>query len=191
MNTTKFAIIAGTAVLFAENSAPHQKVLTPEQKEYQAEFAQWQAQRKELNIKAKSVLGDEMAREKAGDCPNASSTREELECLSTEMAKTQSNYETFAGAIRGMLAMSVPMMPGQKPASGPTGMERTATELVEEFDQLEAEAKKYRTEAGTVAFNQYKGGTLAPVFEGQATQRLVRLHMQEIAFIYGEKVSNH
>src|ERR1019366_7075717 len=97
-------------------------------------------------------------------------------------------YAIFAGAIRAMLALSVPTMPGEPPSIGPTGASPTATEDANEFDQLEAESKQYRDHAAAAVYNQYWGGTEAPVAEAQ--QRLLRLHFQEVAFIYESLLSN-
>jgi hypothetical protein len=90
-----------------------------------------------------------------------------------------------------MLALAYPTMPGDQPVSGPTGTPLTSTERVTEFDQLEAQSKRFRDDGVRAAYDQYKGGTLAPVFAAEAGQRLLRLHLQELAFIYGEELSNH
>ena len=108
----------------------------------------------------------------------------------TEITKTQSNYTAFAGSIRAMLALAYPTMPGQQPVSGPTGTPPSASERVAEFDRLEAQSKRYREDAARAAYNQYKGGTEAPVFASEAEQRLLRLHLQELAFIYEAELAN-
>jgi hypothetical protein len=149
------------------------------------------ARRNELRAAAQTALNAEMAREKAGDCPDAATTRAQEECLDAEMRKTEANYAAFAGAIRAMLGLSYATTPGDKPVSGPTGMPLTPEQRVAEFDQLEAESKRYRDAAAKAAFDQYKGGTLAPVFSIEAAQKLLRLHLQEVAFLYGEELSNH
>jgi hypothetical protein len=153
-------------------------------------MAQYLSQREELRAKAQAALAAEMNREKKGDCPDARTTVDIEQCLSEEIEKTQANYALFAGAIRAMLALVVPTTPGEAPYIGPTGMSPTATEDVTEFDQLEAESKQYREHAAGAAFNQYKGGTEAPVAQAMAEQRLLRLHFQEIAFIYEGLLSN-
>lgn len=72
----------------------------------------------------------------------------------------------------------------------PSGMALTSEEQVEEFDGIEAESKQNREHAAQAAFDQYKSGTMAPVFEMEAAQKLLRLHMQEPAFIYGRLLLN-
>jgi hypothetical protein len=90
-----------------------------------------------------------------------------------------------------MLSLSYPTMPGALPTLGPTGTPPTAAESVAEFDRLEAESSQYRQHAVTAAYNQFKGGSEAPVFAQEAEQRLLRLHLQALAFVYGELLSNH
>jgi hypothetical protein len=186
-------VAAFTIARFASSQQPipPHKILTPEQQHFQSEIANWISQCSVLRDKAQAALDSEIAREKIGDCPNAASTRAAEECLTTEMEKTQANYTAFANSLRTMLGLAYPTMPGDQPASGPTGMPLTPTERVAEFDQLEAQSKHFRDDGVRAAYNQYKGGTLAPVFAAEAGQRLLRLHLQEFAFIYGEELSNH
>ncbi|MBV9404785.1 MAG: hypothetical protein JO211_05540 [Acidobacteriaceae bacterium] len=187
----KAAILACIGLAFAQTPVRHTKVLTPEQGRYQAEVSQWVARHAELRAQAQKALSSEAARENASDCPDADTTRAQEECLASEIRKTQSNYAMFAEAIRTMLGLAYPTMPGEQPVSGPTGEPLTSDERVKEFDRLEAESKAYRDDASKAAYNQYRGGTLAPVFEAEAEQKLLRLHLEEMAFIYGEELSNH
>jgi hypothetical protein len=145
--------------------------------------------RNELRAAAQTALNAEEAREKAGDCPDATTTRAQEECLNGEMRKTEANYAAFASAIRAMLDLSY--AGSAQPISGPTGIPLTPEQRVAEFDRLEAESKAYRESAVKAAFDQYKGGTLAPVFSLEAAQKLLRLHLQEMAFVYGNELSNH
>ncbi len=184
------AVLANAGFGSAQTPALGQKVLTPDQKDFQAKTAQWRRERAALRARAQAAFDAETEREKRGDCPGAASTGAAVECLTAEIAKTQANYATFAGAIRAMLALAAPTMPGASPVSGPTGMPQTTTEAVTEFDQLEAESKKYREHAASAAYNRYKGGTEAPVFQLEAEQRLLRLHLQEVAFIYESLLAN-
>jgi hypothetical protein len=171
----------------AINGSPPPRVITPEQKQYQADVALWLTHRNELRTQAQNARNAEMAREKAGDCPNANTTRAQEECLAAEGRKTQANYAAFATAIRAMLALSYPTQAGEPaalPETPPTG-ERAA-----EFDRLEAESKAYRDDAVKAARDQFTGGTLAPVFALEAAQKLLRLHLQEMGFIYGEELTD-
>ncbi len=155
------------------------------------QIANWQNQRANLRKQAQTALAAESARESTGDCPDANTTRAQEQCLTAEHTKTEANYAVFVQAIRSMLALAYPTPPGQKPISGPSGTPLTSDELLAEFDRLEAESKQYREHATKAAYDQYKGGTLAPVFSMEATQKLLRLHMHEIAFLYGNLLSNH
>jgi hypothetical protein len=47
-------------------------------------------------------------------------------------------------------------------------MALTSEQLVEEVDRIEAESKQNRELAAQAAFDQYKSGTMAPVFEMEA-----------------------
>lgn len=187
----KATILACTGLALAQTSARPPKVVTPEQRRYQTEVSQWLAHRSQLRAQAQNALNAEMAREKAGDCPDANTTRAQEECLASEIQKTRSNYSAFADAVRTMLALPYPTMVGEQPISGPTGKPLTSDERVTEFDKLEAESKAYRDDASKAAYDQYRGGTLAPVFALEAEQKLLRLHLKEIAFIYGEQLSSH
>ena len=183
------SVSAEAARMQATSRVPKQ--LTPEQRTYQAEIAAWRTQRDALRIEAQAALATEMAREKRGDCPDATTTLAQNQCLGREMATTQENYARFAGALRKMLALAYPKMMGEPIPSGPTGTPPSAAESVAEFDGLEAEEKLYREHASTAAYHQFQGGTLAPVFAAEAAQKLMRLHMQELAFVYGELLLNH
>ena len=103
--------------------------------DYKAELAKWNAQRDLLRTQAKNALSAETAREKAGACPDAVTTLDIRTCLASDIAKTQANYDTFATAIRAMLALPVPGMPGEQATPGPTGLPAPASELVDEFDR--------------------------------------------------------
>ena len=172
------AVAASSPIVLAQAPSPPQ-------------FANLQSQRAALCKQAKSALADETARETAGDCPNVSTTRGSEECLAAESSKTQANYATFTAAVRAMLVLQYRSVPGGKPDSGPTGTPLTSDELSAEFDRLEAESKRYRQDASKAAYDQFKGGTFAPVFALAAEQKLLRLHLHELAFIYGELLSNH
>jgi hypothetical protein len=115
---------------------------------------------KSLHAQRRVAFDPETSRDKARDCPDANSTRAREICLQSKLEKTQANYAAFSGAIRALLALPAPATPGQQPYSGP---------------------------AANGAFNQDKGSSLAPVVEGQAELRLLRLHMEELGFIYGSR----
>jgi hypothetical protein len=144
-----------------------------------------------LHAQAQAALSAEQAREQAGQCAGVSSTREQEECLQSGMEKTEANVSAFSGAIRSLLALRSPTVSGpQQAASGPTGKPLSSSELVLAFDRNEAESQKFRQDEAKAAFDQYKGGTLAPVFQSETEQRLLRLHMQELALIYDWATAN-
>ncbi len=174
----------------AQKASRPKKVLTPDQVAYQQASAAWLVQYNALRQQAQAPYNQEMAREKAGDCPNADSTRAEEECLGHEITLTQANYAAVTTALRALLGLEHPTMPGEQPAFGPTGTPPTSQQRVAEFDRLEAASAAYRKLAATAAYNEYKGGSLAPVFAAQAEQRLTRSHLEELAFVYETEFSN-
>lgn len=160
------------------------------QTEYQTQVKTWQKTRDDLKQRARKALAGEAARDKAGDCPNADTTLAQRECLQAEDVKTQANYKAFTSALRAILASPYPEPPGAKPVSGPTGPEPTAAQRAVEFDRLEAAFQAYRELAQKAAYNEYAGGTLAPVAEMEASQELLRSHMRELARLYDNELSN-
>jgi hypothetical protein len=185
------SMMALASSAMSQTAAKPHKVLTPEQRQYQAQAAQWLTEREALRVQATNALDAEMQRGTAGDCPDAHSTMDAEKCLDQAIEVAQKNYLAFTSALRSMLGLAYPRMPGEKPVSGPTGTPLTATELVTEFDQLESQSKKYREAASTAAYHQFKGGTHAPVFEAEMELKLLRLHLQELSSIYGNKLSKH
>jgi len=162
----------------------HHKVLTPEQQEYQKQYGAFVDQRRTLQGQAQKAYNDEMAREKNDPCNAESTTRGSEECLGRESKLTDANYAAFTGAIRDILALTAPQI-GSGPISGPTGMPVSSEEQVKEFDALQAAWQRYRDLVPKTAYDQFKGGTLAPVFDGECTQQIVRSHMRELNQIYG------
>lgn len=160
------------------------KVLTPEQQEYQKQYRVFMDQRQALQAQAQKAYNDEMEREKNDQCKAESTTRGSEECLSREMNLTAVNYTAFTGAIRSILALKAPQI-GDNPGSGPTGVPLTSDESVKEFDSMQSAWQQYRGIVSRAAYDQYKGGTLAPVFDGECTQMIVRSHMRELYMIYG------
>ncbi len=174
----------------APPAKPAKKVLTPDQTAYQQASATWLEQYTALRQQAQAAYVREMAREKAGDCPNANSTRAEEECLTHEMSLTQANLAAVIAALRAMLGLEHSKMPGEQPVSGQTGTPQASQERVEEFDKLEAASGAYRKLAAITARNEFKGGTEVPDFVAEVEQRLTRLHLEELALIYDTEFSN-
>jgi len=163
---------------------PHHKVLTSEQQEYQKQLSAFMNQRRTLQAQAQKAYNDEMAREKNDPCGTESTTLGAEECLSRESKITDADYAAFTAAIRAILALKAPQI-GSGPTSGPTGTPLTSEDLVKEFDALQSAWQEYRDIVPKTAYDQFKGGTLAPVFDGQCSQQIVRSHMRELNLIYG------
>jgi hypothetical protein len=178
-----FSALMIPAHLAGQDTAGPKKVLTPEQHELQGKFKSYLAQRKALQKQAVHAFDAETARGKAGDCKNASNTRDIEICLDKESEITEKNYSAFTGAIRELLGLTYPES-AQPDASGPTGTPPNAEERTREFDNLQAAWQQYLKIGTTTAYDQYKGGTHAPVFSVEAKQELVRSHMRELSFIY-------
>jgi hypothetical protein len=170
-------------LLAAQDTTKPKKVLAPEQQEAQLKFKNYLAQRQALQKKALQALNAETLRGKIGDCKNPANTRAAEICLEKESETTKKNYSTFADAIRELLALRDPASV-QPAASGPTGTPLSAEELTREFDNLQSAWQQYRTLGSGAAYDQYKGGTEAPVFSAEADQELLRAHMRELSVIY-------
>ncbi len=173
-------------VLFSQQPPTKpKKVLTPEQKIYQQQLNQWFVKHHSLQGKAKQVFDAEMAREKAGDCPDAYSTYAINVCLGKQTSITENNLKRYEELIRELMAPE-PQIPGQPATNlpGPTGPVLTSEQLELEFDHVEQSWRQYRDRACTAAFHQFDGGTAGPPFEGECEQKLTRDHMRELAMIY-------
>jgi hypothetical protein len=169
---------------------PH-KVLTPEQQQFQAEIARWRTEREALQTKASHDLQSALTSTDERVC-NAAKSRMEIEtCLQAALKSANDNYATFTSDLRSILALAYPTMPGEKPILGPTASPQTSNEAVSEFEQLESQSKAYRKAASTAAWNEFKGGTEAPVFGLEAAFKLLQIHLEELKFIYGSELSSN
>jgi uncharacterized protein YecT (DUF1311 family) len=169
--------------LTGQNTTRPKKVLTPEQAEFQRKVASYMVQRKALQEQAAKAFDAEAAREKAGACKNAGTTRDIETCQEKETELSETNYSAFSGAIRELLSLSYPEFSGPD-TSVPTEAPPNAEDLVKEFDALQTAWQQYRKIGTNAAYNQYKGGTLAPVLSAAMSQQLVRSHMRELGSIY-------
>jgi hypothetical protein len=147
------------------------------------------ATRTRLSSAAKTAFILEMAREKAGDCKDASSTLDAVTCFAKEGQITTSNYEAMTRNLRALLALA----DADAPASvvGPTGEALTPAQQAAEFDRLQENWDVYRKTVQSAAYDQFKGGTAAPVSNALADQMVVRSHMQELAAIYDFILGSH
>jgi uncharacterized protein YecT (DUF1311 family) len=145
-----------------------------------AERSEWQAQ-------AKAAFDREMARQNAGDCRGATTTLEINQCLSAETAATKANYDTFLSALRSLVGYGRTDTP-EPP--GATGRPLTRSELLTEFDSVETAWGKYREAQCQAAYDQYKGGSIAPSQAGFCELRLRHSRMQELHAIYEIQLVN-
>jgi len=169
-----------------QSPAKPKKVLTPEQKVYQQQWKEYMVKHQSLQAQAKEVFDAEMAREKAGDCPEAKTTYDFNICYGKQAAITEENLKSFEGIIRELMAPQ-PQMPGQpvNEMHGPAGPSPTPEQVTEEFDRVEQDWRQYRETARTAAFHQFDGGTGGPSFQMECELRLTRGHMRELDMIYG------
>jgi uncharacterized protein YecT (DUF1311 family) len=131
------------------------------------------------------VLAAEYTREKqneAGICKGSQSTAAQNECLGHEFDTTQSNYETFARAIRGLLSLKIPKDPKDN-------FPEPSLNRGKEFDRAEMAWNRYRDAQCRTSSDQYFGGTIQPsIFLGCKID-LTRGHMHELEGIYHENLT--
>jgi len=169
-----------------QTPAKPKKVLTPEQKVYRQQWKEYMAKRQGLQAQAKAVFDAEMAREKAGDCPEAKTTYDFNICYGEQTAITEENLKSYEGIIRELMAPQ-PRMPGESATEmhGPAGRSLAPEEQTEEFERVEQDWRQYRETACTAAFHQFDGGTGGPSFQMECQLKLTRSHMRELDMIYG------
>lgn len=163
-------------------AASPRKTLSNEQQEYQRQWRAYMVKRPDLQAHAKKVFDAEMAREKAGDCPNAVATYDINACFGEDVSITDQNLKQYEAIVRELIA-SAPEDPGG-PAEGPSGPALTSAQSVAEFDDVEQAWYRYRTLACKAARDQMGGGSAAPSSEMQCDIDLDRRHMRELDSIY-------
>ena len=156
------------------NSPPSKAVLD---KDRQYFFAQVAAFKKS----GRAGYSDEMAREKAGDCPHAASTQDTVTCLRQEIDKTTTNYTTYVNALRSVEGLS---NTGETNAGATGGQYLSAEERVKEFDDVEAAWQTYHKAQCSAAYDAYRGGTIAPIIDLTCHLSLMRGRMRELENIY-------
>jgi uncharacterized protein YecT (DUF1311 family) len=166
-----------------QNQPADHRALTPEQQAYR----QWEAHYRQMQAQGTQIFDAEMAREKAGDCPNASSTYDFNVCYGKQLDITEANLKSFETTIHDLLAPA-PQAQGEPatPSPGPAGPNLTDAQLTAEFESVERIWQQYRDTACTAAFHQFGGGTGGPGFGMQCRLQLARDHMRELRMIYGE-----
>jgi len=187
MPTLLLCSVVGLFPLLFEQQNPSKpkKILTPEQQALQQQMREVDTEREHFRVQAKQAFDAEMARETAGDCPDAKNTYEFNTCYGKAVGITDQNLTTFEGAIRGLLGLKYPNLTGQPPTPEPAGPQLTPEQSAAEFDHLEQLWHSYLDAASTAAFHQFSGGTGGPSFEMESHLRLVRIHMRELEAVYG------
>jgi uncharacterized protein YecT (DUF1311 family) len=178
-----FLCLASLA-LSQQGPPAHHKVLTPEQQAYQQQYGQWYARHQQLQAQAKQIYDAEMAREKAGDCPNASSTLDFNVCYGKQIDTAEANLKSFEATLHDLLGPAAEMGEQATPSPGPAGPSLTSAQITVEFESVEKVWRQYRETTCTAAFHQFGGGTGGPSFEAECWLRLTRDHMRELEMIY-------
>jgi uncharacterized protein YecT (DUF1311 family) len=123
---------------------------------------------------ANAAFTAETTREKAGDCPNASTTFAINQCL-------DANYKVFTASLRAMLAAYPSTDP---PAQGPTGPEATAETATSAFDAAETAWQAYRKAECNAVDVLWRGGTIVNSMVGYCWLRVTRSRMHELNDAY-------
>ncbi len=135
--------------------------------------------RSDFRKQAVEAFDREMAREKAGDCPDARTTYEDNICLGKDIETAKANYKAYVGALRSLLGL-----PSGSDATGPTGKPLSAEEQVKEFDEAEALWQKYLTAHSSFAFDVWRGGTIAPSMSTRCELQALRDRMRELDRVF-------
>jgi uncharacterized protein YecT (DUF1311 family) len=177
------------ASVVAQQVPRPQKVLTPEQIAYQQAMKTYNARIGVLRSSALSAFAAEVAREKAPECPNASTTYDINMCLSHEGDLTDANYKAYMAALRSMLALPVPTMPGSDDgAGGPTGHEGTPATNTAAFDAAELAWQTYATAECGAVDTLWRGGTIVNSIDGECNLRMARARLHELDIAYSVRL---
>jgi uncharacterized protein YecT (DUF1311 family) len=169
----------------AQTTPRPKKILTPEQIIYQAQMKTYSAEIARLRDVANSAYSAEIAREKAGDCPNVATTYDINMCLSHEEEITEANYKAFITAFRAILALPQPTIPGVKyPILGPSGPEATPETDTAAFDAAESAWHTYATAECNAVDTDWRGGTIVNSMVGQCNLRMARARLHELDTAY-------
>jgi len=168
-----------------DGTAP-KKVLTPEQRAYQAQYRQWAEAHRAFQVQAKEVLDEVSAGENVKDCPDANNNYEFTTCFGKMVDTADQNLSRLEVIIHQLQAPP-PAMAGEAkpPVVGVAGPILTPEELSVEFDTVEQTWRQFRTAACTAAFHQFVGGTGGPSFQAECALKLTRDHIHELDMIYG------
>jgi uncharacterized protein YecT (DUF1311 family) len=137
-----------------------------------------------LQAQAKAAYESEMAREKAGDCPNADNTRAIVGCLADEIATTTANFKAFTGAIRSVLSLEG--ADAKDTILGPTGQTPSREEVLRAFDDAASAWDKYSKAQCDAIYGLYRGGTYTKVAGASCELLLLRSRMREMDRLYND-----
>lgn len=107
------------------------------------------------------IVRKESARAEAGQCPDAHTTIDINKCLAGELETAQATYQRFAEIIRKIV--------------GPM-----ADDWTKKFDDAEKRWNVYREALCEAAYEQYKGGTIAPNWAENCEIVAYRSHINEL-----------
>jgi uncharacterized protein YecT (DUF1311 family) len=132
---------------------------------------------------ANAAYATEAAREKAGTCPNATTTYDINMCLAHEVEITRANYKAFTTALRAMLAPT----PGDDDIpfdGGPTGPAVTSAAKAAAFDAAESAWQTYATAECRAVDTFWRGGTIVNSMVDYCSLRLTRARLHELNDAY-------
>lgn len=173
------------ALAFGQQSTITPKKDFTKQKEYQQQMKEYLAKIQSLQSQAKQIFDAEMAREKAGDCPDADGTLGLKFCLNKETVITDQNLKSYEELIRGQI-IPEPKVPGAPAANtwGPVGPNLSDEELLAEFDRMEQSWRIYREAACTATLHRLHGAELGPYYGLTCELKMARDHMRLIDMFY-------
>jgi uncharacterized protein YecT (DUF1311 family) len=162
-----------------------QKVLTPDQAAYQAALKSYNAQADRLRARAKAALNAEVAREAVPPCPNAVVNVEIDNCMARENHITTANLKAFTAALRELLALPEPRIPGMTyPIRGPSGPEGTPATNTAAFDKTEAVWQPYAKAECDAEDVEWRGGTIVNFMDAKCELRQSRARLHELREAY-------
>jgi hypothetical protein len=179
--------LSGLALHPSSNGQPHGylsgQLLATTRQTSQQQWADYMARRQTLQAQAKQIVDAETAREKAPECPSATTTYDFNLCYSRQTRIADAGLRSLEGIIRELLAPP-PEKPGPvfPAASGVAGPTLTPEQLIAEFNRVEQTWDQYREAACSAAVHQFHGG---PGVQGECQVRLARDHLRELDLIYG------
>lgn len=181
------------AAFAVAQTTPHAtKILTPGQTAYQQALKAYNAQIDTLRAAGNRAFAAEMARQKAPACPDARTTYEINQCLAHERDLTDASYKAFTSALRAMLALPEPQVPGlEYPLTGPSGPEATPATSTAAFNAAEAAWRTYAEAECNAVDTEWRGGTVVTSVVLDCNLRQARTRLQELDQAYSTRLHPH